>query len=73
LPDEVLVMLETDETDRRRKGNAVHKVKLLLVATLMAVPTVGMFAPPASACMGEVCEAINTVCIKVTKGTPCVK
>ena len=51
----------------------MRKLKMLLVATVMAVPTVGMFAPPASACMGEVCEAINTVCIKVTKGHPCVK
>ena len=51
----------------------MRKVKLLMVATLMAIPTVGMFAPPASACMGEVCEAINFVCMKVTKGDPCVK
>jgi hypothetical protein len=51
----------------------VRKVKMFLVATVMAVPTVGVFAPPASACMGEVCEAINFVCMKVTKGDPCVK
>ena len=51
----------------------VRKVKMLLVATVMAVPTVGVFAPPASACMGEVCEAINFVCMKVTKNQPCVK
>ena len=55
------------------RSASVRKVKMLLVATVMAVPTVGMFAPPASACMGEVCEAINFVCMKVTKGDPCVK
>ena len=51
----------------------MRKVKMLLVATVMAIPTVGMFASPASACIGPVCDAINLVCMKVTKGDPCVK
>jgi hypothetical protein len=56
------------------KGTGVRKIKMTLVATLLALPTVGLFAPPASACMGEVCEAINVLCYKViTKGRDCVK
>jgi hypothetical protein len=52
----------------------MRKIKLLLVATVMAVPTLGAFAPPAQACMGEVCESINYLCYKViTKGRDCVK
>jgi hypothetical protein len=52
----------------------MRKLKLTFVATLLAIPTVGMFAPPAQACMGEVCDAINEVCYRVlTKGRYCVK
>ena len=47
------------------------KLKLLLVGSLVAVST-GLFAAPASACMGEVCDAINFVCGKVTKCHACV-
>jgi hypothetical protein len=68
-----LAILDPDISDGGGRGTKMRKVKMLLVATVMAVPTVGVFAPPASACMGEVCEAINLVCMKVTKGTPCVK
>ena len=56
------------------EGTRMRKIKMTLVATLLAIPTVGLFAPPASACMGEVCEAINEVCYRtITKGRPCVK
>lgn len=43
------------------------RVRLVVVGVV-----VGLFsalpAAPAHACMGEVCDAINTVCHKVSKG-----
>ncbi len=47
------------------------RFKLFLATVVMTVPTMVAFAPPASACMGEVCDTINRVCMKVTK-TSCV-
>lgn len=49
----------------------MRKLRILAAAAVMAVPVLA--AAPAHACMGEVCEAINVVCSKVTKGHPCVK
>ncbi len=43
-----------------------------LLATLAVATAAVSFAPPASACAGEVCEAINVVCDTVT-GRPCVR
>jgi hypothetical protein len=40
----------------------VRRLKLLVVAVLLAVPAVGALASPAHACMGEVCDTINAVC-----------
>lgn len=51
----------------------MRKLRILVVAVVMAVPVAGAAATPAHACMGEICEAINLVCEKVTKGHPCVK
>ena len=48
------------------------KVRLLVVGALLGVSG-SVFATPAHACIGPVCEAINVVCEKVTKGAPCVK
>ncbi len=49
------------------------KLRLLVVGAMLCVPT-ALFAAPAQACMGEVCDAINYVCAKtITKGQACVK
>lgn len=41
--------------------------RLLLVATLMAMPGGWVFAAPAQACVHDACAAINAVCQKVVK------
>lgn len=48
----------------------MRKVRILVAAAMMAVPVLA--APPAHACMGEVCDAINFVCAKAFKGAQCV-
>jgi hypothetical protein len=48
----------------------VRKLKLLMVAVTLAIPTM-VVATPAQACMGEVCDAANWVCGHV-KGWTCV-
>ncbi|HEV2756867.1 MAG TPA: hypothetical protein VG318_13955 [Actinomycetota bacterium] len=47
------------------------KVRILLVGALLGISS-SLFAAPAHACMGEVCDAINFVCAKVSKGASCV-
>jgi hypothetical protein len=39
-----------------------RRLKLLLIATLLAVPALGAFATPAHACNGEICDGINALC-----------
>lgn len=41
-------------------------------AVLLVAAASLTFASPASACVGEVCDAINVVCDTVT-GRPCVR
>jgi hypothetical protein len=43
----------------------LRRLKLLVIATLAAVPAVGVFATPAQACMGEICDSINFLCNNV--------
>lgn len=43
-----------------------------LAALLLAAATSLSFASPASACAGEVCDAINEVCT-IVRGGPCVR
>ena len=50
----------------------MRKLRILVVAVVMAVPVVGATATPAQACMGEVCDAINFVCATAFKGAQCV-
>jgi hypothetical protein len=50
----------------------MRRVKLLVVATLLAIPTTAISAGPAHACYGEICDAVNLVCAAVKKD-PCVK
>lgn len=38
------------------------KIKLLILAALLALPVVGVSAAPAGACMGPPCDQINQVC-----------
>jgi hypothetical protein len=45
----------------------MRKVKLLLVAVALSVPTM-IAVPPASACLGPPCDQINEVCKRVGKG-----
>jgi hypothetical protein len=47
-------------------------MKNVLAGLTLVVATLGGFAPPAQACMSEVCEAVNRVCEKVTKGYDCL-
>ncbi len=47
------------------------KVRILLVGALLGISS-GLFAAPAHACMGEVCDAINFVCATAFKGAQCV-
>lgn len=51
----------------------MRKLRIVVAAVVMSVPLTATAATPAHACMGEICEAINLVCEKVTKGQPCVK
>ena len=51
----------------------MRKVRIMVVAALTALPLAGLTATPAHACLSPVCDAINLVCEKVTKGQPCVK
>jgi hypothetical protein len=52
----------------------MRKVRILVAAAVLSVATAGLAAPPAHACMGELCDAINFVCEKtITKGHACVK
>lgn len=51
----------------------MRKLRILVAVAAMSIATAGLTATPAQACAGEVCEAINLVCEKVTKGHPCVK
>lgn len=50
----------------------MRKLRVFVVAVMMAVPLAGMTATPAHACLGEVCDAINFVCAKAFKGAQCV-
>ena len=43
----------------------LRRLKLLVIATVAAGPVVGVFASPAQACMGEVCDSINVLCNNV--------
>ncbi len=43
----------------------LRRLKLLVIATLVAVPAVGVFASPAQACNGEICDGINWLCNNV--------
>ena len=43
----------------------MRRLKLLVIASLAAIPAVGAFATPAHACMGEICDSINFVCNNV--------
>lgn len=43
------------------------RIKRLVLATLMAIPFMGALAPPAQACIGDVCAAVNLVCRKTIK------
>ena len=57
----------------RTKGlGMIRKLKYMLVASLLASSAFAFSAPPAYACMGEVCETINNVC-NLYKGWDCVK
>jgi len=40
----------------------MRRLKLLVLAGLLAIPTVGAMSSPAQACMGEICDTINAVC-----------
>lgn len=50
-----------------RRSKQMRKVKLLLVAVALSVPTM-IAVPPASACLGPPCDQINEVCKRVGKG-----
>jgi hypothetical protein len=50
----------------------MRKLKVLVVAVVMAVPIAGMTATPAHACVGLPCDVINFVCAKAFKGAQCV-
>lgn len=51
----------------RVKGDGIvlRRLRLLGIAVLLAVPTVGAFASPAQACNGEICDGINWLCNNV--------
>lgn len=40
----------------------MRKIKLLILAALLALPVLGVSASPASACVGPPCDQINQVC-----------
>ena len=40
----------------------MRRLKVLVIAVLAAVPVVGVFASPAQACNGEICDGVNALC-----------
>jgi hypothetical protein len=43
----------------------LRRLRVVVIGMLLAVPTVGVFASPAQACNGEICDGITWLCNNV--------
>lgn len=63
-----------DASRRMRKGDGMRGVRRTLVAVTIAVASIGVAAPPASACTegDTLCATINLVCQTALR-RPCLR